>query len=54
MHSVSDFIANYSNLGAYKMAKEQQAFEPRMDWSIGDYHRSLGIAFILYWTKLYI
>jgi hypothetical protein len=51
MHRVSDFIANYSNLGAYKMAKEQQAFEPRMDWSIGDYHRSLGIAVILYWTK---
>ena len=51
MHRVSDFIANYSYLGAYKMAKEQQAFEPRMDWSIGDYHRSLGIAFILYWNK---
>ena len=54
MHRVSDFIANYSNLGAYKMAKEQQAFELRMDWSISYYHHCLGIAFILYWTKLYI
>ena len=54
LHSVSDSITNNSNLGTYKMAKEQQACEFRMAWFIGYYHCSMGIAFILYWTKLFI
>ena len=53
-HRVSDSFANYSNLGTDKMETEQQTNELRMDRTAGYYHRSLGIAFILYWTKLYI
>ena len=47
-------FANNPNLGTYKMETEQQAFELRMDWCIGDYHHCMGIAFILYRTKLFI
>ena len=40
-------FANNPNLGTYKMEKEQQANELRMDWSIGIYHRYLGLLAIL-------
>ena len=53
-YRVSDSFANYSNLGTDKMETEQQIIKLRMDSTIGNNHLSLGITFILYWTKLYI
>ena len=47
-------FANNPNLGTYKMEKEQQANELRMDWSIGIYHRYLGLLAILCRSWLFI
>ena len=46
--SVSDSFAFNPNLGAHKMEKEQQTVELRMDWSIGPYHRYLGLTTLFY------
>ena len=40
-------FANNPNLETYKMEKEQQANELRMDWSISINHRYLGLTTIL-------
>ena len=45
---VFNTCANPANLGTFKMEKEQQAAELRMDWRIGPYHRNLGLTTLFY------
>ena len=48
LRCVFNTCANPSNLGAFKMETEQQTVELRMDWSIGPYHRYLGLTTLFY------
>ena len=48
---VPDTLANYPDLGTYKVEKEQQTVELRMDSYIGYYHHYLGLTFDFYGSQ---